>query len=91
MSVKDEKRERLAQAQWEMKAGKPDAAIALLDTLHVECHAEPTLHIKTHWALLRAHRQAGHYRRAAFELVAMPFAGPASLLHKHLGIARKNI
>lgn len=83
--------DKLEQARHEMKAGKPKTAVEILDELHVECHKEAVLHIKTHWALAKAHRQAGNYRRAAFELIAMPFAGPASLMHKHFGIARRNL
>ena len=83
--------EKLAQASQALTAGRADEAIELLNELHEQCHTEAWLHIRTHWVLARAHRQAGHYRRAAFEVIAMPFAGPASLLHKHLGIARKNL
>lgn len=83
--------DHLAQAKREIAAGRPLAAIQILDQLHVDSHAEAGLHIRTHLVLALAHRQAGNYRRAAFELLATPFAGPASLLHKHFGIARKHL
>lgn len=84
-------KDKYQQAREAMRAGQPNAAIELLDELHADAHAEMLLHLKTHWALANAHRQAGHYRRAAFELAAMPFAGPASLAHKYFGISRKDL
>ena len=83
--------DKLKKAREALRAGQPSTAIRLLDELHAEAHTDALLHIRTHWLLATAHRQARHYRRAAFELAAMPFAGPASLLHKHLGVARKNL
>ncbi|MGB1581313.1 MAG: DUF3703 domain-containing protein [Nevskiales bacterium] len=83
--------DRLKQARDKLRAGQVQAAIDLLDDLHVQAHETALLHMRTHWALASAHRQAGHYRRAAFELAAIPFAGPASLLHRYFGVARKNL
>ncbi len=82
---------QLQQAKQAIANGHSQTAIDMLNQLHIDSHAEAIIHIKTHWALARAHGQAGNYRRAAFELVAIPFAGPASLVHKHFGIARKNL
>ncbi len=81
--------QKLHDAQNILNAGDTHQAIALLDDLHVECHAEAVMHMRTHVALANAHFRDGNYRRAAFELLALPFAGPASLAHKYLGVSRK--
>lgn len=81
--------DKLHAAHAQLRNGENDAAIEALNSLHVESHAAAVVHIRTHVALARAHRRLGNYRRAAFELAAIPFAGPASLAHKYLGISRK--
>lgn len=81
--------EKLNTGRALLRSGDREAAIALLNELHVECHAEALTHMRTHVALARAHAQAGHYRRATFELASIPFAGPASLVHKYMGLSRK--
>lgn len=81
--------EKLHAAHQQLHDGHIREAIDALNALHVESHTEAGVHIRTHIALARAHRSLGNYRRAAFELVAIPFAGPASLVHKYLGLSRK--
>ncbi len=82
---------KLKTAQNTLAAGQVQQAIDQLNALHVECHTEALIHMRTHTTLANAHRQNGNYRRAGFELLAIPFAGPASLAHKHFGVARKNL
>ena len=70
-------------------SNQTEQAIETLDALHVACHTEALMHMKTHLLLSRAHLKNGNPGRAAFELGAIPFAGPASLVHKYLGVSRK--
>ena len=70
-------------------AGDCEQAIRLLDVIHRECHDRPLMHVRVHWAWALAYGCLGRYGRSAWELFAMVFAAPVSLVQRYLGLSRK--
>lgn len=71
--------------------GKHKEALALLEQLHREWHDRPREHVLIHGWQARIAWREQHYRRAAWEIFALIFAAPTSLVQKYLGVVRKNI
>lgn len=72
-------------------AGDDKAALALLEQLHHEWHDSPREHVLIHWWQARIAWRCQRYRRAAWEMFALIFAAPTSLVQKYFGLVRKNI
>jgi hypothetical protein len=72
-------------------AGRSPEALVLLGQLHREWHDSPLEHVFVHWWLMRIAWHCQCYRRAAWEMFALVFAAPVSLVQRYLGLARKNI
>ncbi|HNI36876.1 MAG TPA: hypothetical protein PKZ68_01140 [Pseudomonadales bacterium] len=71
--------------------GKSQEALALLSDMHRAWHDRPREHVLIHAWQVRIAWKTRHYRRAAWEVFALIFAAPTSLVQKYLGLVRKNI
>jgi hypothetical protein len=71
--------------------GHCDEAIQILDDIHRRWHDHPLIHVKVHWSWALAYGCLGRYGRSAWELFAMLFAAPTSLVQRWFGVARRNI
>lgn len=70
-------------------AGDCGQAIRLLDDIHRAYHDHPLIHVRVHWAWALAYGCLGRYGRSAWELFAMLFAAPVSLVQRYLRLSRK--
>jgi hypothetical protein len=66
-------------------------ALALLADMHRVWHDRPEEHVLIHWWQARIAWCCRRYRRAAWEIFALVFAAPTSLVQKYFGLVRKNI
>ncbi len=71
--------------------GELDRAHELLDQLHRRWHDTASVHLRVHWRWMALYRSEGRYSRAAFELLALIFAAPASWVQRYLGLARAGV
>ncbi len=63
-------------------------ALRLLDEMHHRWHDQARLHVRIHWQAARTRAAQGRLGKAAWELVALCFAAPASWVQRYTGLAR---
>ena len=71
--------------------GKYTEALVLLEQLHRDWHDSPREHVLIHWWQAKIAWRCQRYRRAAWEMFALIFAAPTSLVQKYFGLVRKNL
>lgn len=73
------------------QVGNHVEAMHLLDDIHKVWHDHPLIHLRVHWYWALIYREQRRYAHYAWQLVAMVFAPPVSLLQRWFGVARKNL
>jgi hypothetical protein len=87
MKISAVQRDLFAEVEQLMAAEDLAAAVQQLDTLHVEHHDEPFVHLRIHVLQWRIARRQRDLSRQIGQILPVIFAVPVSYVQRYLGLA----